>query len=463
MPKPQRIRDPLHNLIEFGTNKFEQTLWEVIQTESFQRLRRIKQLGFSEFIYPGATHTRFSHSLGVYYIAKRLLEIVKSKQPDEYAEISGQHALTAALLHDIGHGPFSHAFESVGVRLNLKMAHHEEVSDSIIRDSGSGLKKILDNEFGQGFASNVADLIKAPGPKKIYGAVVSSQFDADRLDYMQRDRLMAGTHLAGIDFSWLVSNLEIGEIPCGVDDSEQLGTQQTFVVGPKAIHAAESYVLALFQLYPTVYFHKTTRGFEKLFTELLVKFFSLVREESLQKTNLPEHHPLVRFARDSDSLSNALALDDTVITGALPLMADAEDAILRDFANRILKRKPYKCIDVFERIKQTREKDLEAQESTIQQIKDKINNWVTENCETFPRILQDNGDREPYKSFQVGKGPLNQIMARTYRDGIVDIRELSPAIAAIPKFEFYRVYYREDDSDARDFLEGVINTKVQGA
>lgn len=461
MPKPQRIRDPLHDLIEFGTAKFDQTLWKVIQTEEFQRLRRIKQLGFSEFTYPGATHTRFSHSLGVYHVAKQLLEVVKNKQPDEYVEILGQHALAAALLHDIGHGPFSHAFENVGKRLDankVKMTHHEEISDLIIRESD--IKTILDSEFGTGFASNVADLIKAPAPQKVYGAIVSSQFDADRLDYMQRDRLMAGTHLAGIDFSWLVANLEISEVEYGTPE-ESLGTSPTFVVGPKAIHAAESYILALFQLYPTVYFHKTTRGVEKLFTELLVRLFSLVNDGDFRKTSLPKKHPLISFALNPSSLSNTLALDDTVISGALSLMKDAKDTLINDLSNRILKRELYKCIDVREQIKQTIrdlpiKKQTEAEHIIEAKIKSEINAWIKEHEGERHRILSDEGRREVYKPMLTEQSPLNQIMVRVSPGKIVDIRNLSPAIKAIPPFEFYRIYYREDDLEVKNFVTNVI-------
>lgn len=179
--KPQRIRDPLHNLIAFDEKQFDQALWRVIQTPDFQRLRRIKQLGFSELVYPGATHTRFSHSLGVYHIAKRLLEIIRQKDESDYNSSFGRYAKAAALLHDIGHGPFSHAFEDVGKRLGFKLAKHEDVSDAVIRHRQ--IAAILDDEFGTGFSANVADLIKSSGASRgIYGAVVSSQFDADRLD-----------------------------------------------------------------------------------------------------------------------------------------------------------------------------------------------------------------------------------------------------------------------------------------
>lgn len=108
--KPERIRDPIHNLIEFGTGEFEQTCWRVIQTRPLQRLRRVKQLGFSEFVYPSATHSRFSHSVGVFHIARQLASVIEKIRADGYNIRRGQEAMAAALVHDIGHGPFSHAF-----------------------------------------------------------------------------------------------------------------------------------------------------------------------------------------------------------------------------------------------------------------------------------------------------------------------------------------------------------------
>src|SRR5690606_22174709 len=150
------------------------------------------------------------------------------------------------------------------------------------------------NELGSGFANDVADIIQKDGVKVVQHAVVSSQFDADRLDYVRRDRLMTGTQHAAIDFDWLIANLEIGSLPVGVADSPLVNIE-TFVLGPKAIHAAEAYVLGLFQLYPTVYFHKATRGAEKIFAELLVRFVDLVRNNGVLATGLPKNHPLVRF------------------------------------------------------------------------------------------------------------------------------------------------------------------------
>ena len=113
MPSPnERIRDPVHNLIEFAKDGFEEHCWNVVQTGPFQRLRRIKQLGFSELVYPGATHSRMAHSLGVFHTARQLTGVVHNILGQaNFDRVQANAAIAAALVHDIGHGPFSHAFE----------------------------------------------------------------------------------------------------------------------------------------------------------------------------------------------------------------------------------------------------------------------------------------------------------------------------------------------------------------
>jgi HD superfamily phosphohydrolase len=159
-------------------------------------------------------------------------------------------------------------------------------------------------ERGADINTDVADIIQGTG--KNNRAVVSSQFDADRLDYMQRDRLMTGSQHSAIDFVWLLANLEVAKVSYGVEE-QPVGDVETFVLGPKAIYAAEAYVLGLFQLYPTVYFHKATRSAEKIFAELLIRIVLLVRDGSVPSTGLPDAHPLVRFAKDPAGVSWVMA------------------------------------------------------------------------------------------------------------------------------------------------------------
>lgn len=347
----QRIRDPLHDLIEFDTDnlELENVLWRTVQTRPFQRLRRVKQLGFSDLVFPGAAHSRFAHSVGVFHTARRLMQVIRRDvHPAEESKVS--QALAAALVHDLGHGPFSHAFESVGKKLGLKMADHEHVSDALVRHG-----EVADTlrALGSGFPDDVADIISGRGESNIYRAVVSSQFDADRLDYMRRDRLMTGTQHAGIDFEWLMANIEVGTVSYGVDEAS-LGDVQTFVLGAKALYAAEGFVLGLFQLYPTIYYHKTTRGAEKIYTELLSRAVVLVQDGSVQRTGLPDTHPLVRFAKAPEEIESALGLDDTIIWGALSLMVDAPDRCVAGLAARLRDRKLYKCVDVRARLAQAK-------------------------------------------------------------------------------------------------------------
>lgn len=447
--KPQRIRDPLHNLVEFKADEFENALWQVIQTRPFQRLRRIKQLGFSDFVYPGATHSRFAHSVGVFHTARRLMVIIKEHLgTDNFQSTRAQLALAASLVHDLGHGPFSHAFEEVGKRLNIDMAKHEKVSEHLIKDSevSAPLNRLI-----SGFANDVANIINS-GPNNIYSAVVSSQFDADRLDYMRRDRLMSGTQHAAIDFDWLVANLQIGSVSSGVDE-EGLGLQETFVLGSKAIHAAETYVLGLFQLYPTVYLHKATRGAEKILTELVSRVISLAKDGSVPSTGLPTNHPLVQFAQEPDKIERVLSLDDTVIWGALPMLAEASDAAIASCAKRLWNRNLYKCIDVRGILGDLDEGDLERACASIQ---DKIRDWMSKKQHVLPQILIDQATREPYKRLQESDGPLNQIQIKTADGRQIDINECSPIIKSIKPFQLFRVYHDGSDSEARVFIEKAI-------
>ncbi len=130
--RDQRIRDPIHNLIKFSSNiQDDEILWHLLQTSPLQRLRRIKQLGFSDFVYPGASHTRFSHSVGTMQMARRMLEILRRNKgltQNEDSPLWHRATLCAALLHDVGHGPYSHAFEEVSKELGITTRHEEYTS-----------------------------------------------------------------------------------------------------------------------------------------------------------------------------------------------------------------------------------------------------------------------------------------------------------------------------------------------
>jgi len=461
--KPQRIRDPVHDLIEFSNSELERTLWQVLQTRPFQRLRRVKQLGFSDLVYPGASHSRFAHSVGVFHTARQLMDVVAARL-NERQPSKEQRALAAALVHDLGHGPFSHAFEAVGKRLKLKLASHEAMSDLLIRDGE--VADVLNQGLGSGFASDVADIIKKDGVKTVHHAVVSSQFDADRLDYMRRDRLMTGTQHAAIDFPWLIANLEIGAVEVGVDD-RRVGTIETFVLGPKAIHAAEAFVLGLFQLYPTVYFHKTTRGAEKMFIELLVRVVELVRAGTVDATGLATNHPLLRFAETPEDIETALSLDDTVVWGALSQMAQAADPVVAEFSERLRDRKLYKCRDVRVEIAHALGpvgEDAEARDAKIDAcckgVERGLTDWLAGHAGGRPRVLIDAAARSPYKSGRESAGPLDRINIRTDSGELVDLKERSGVVAALRTFRVFRVYVDRDDHQAQKAIDAIVKGEI---
>lgn len=473
--KSQRILDPLHQLIEFAPDQFEHTLWKVIQTSPFQRLRRIRQLGFSEFVFPGATHTRFAHSLGVFHTARQLMGVlqrhIREGSGPQYREHQAHVALAAALVHDVGHGMFSHAFEEVGKSFNLPMAKHEAVSVRLIQD---GEISEVFRELGSGFANDVAELIDRGQPGNLYDAVVSSQFDADRLDYMQRDRMMSGVQSSGIDAGWLMANLEIASIPMGADE-ERGGQVETLVVGPKAYQAAEGYVLSLFQLYPTLYLHKTTRAAEKVFSTLLRRLVNLCREDRVDEVGLSATHPLVRFAKAGDDLLAAQSLDDLVFWGAVPLMMDAKDRLVRECATRLFRRKLPKCIDIRRQVetavplpeKATREQRV-ARNARIQLTCERIVRELGERPEAqtvehLP-VLIDQTKRQPYKRFQDSRSLLNQILIRQgpiRGEGVIDMAELSPVVAGAELYEVCRAYVADDDSEAREVVENILRTEME--
>ena len=257
-----------------GTDKLA---WELVQTPEFQRLRRIKQLGVSEFVFPGASHSRFAHSLGVYRNAKRLLEVVQQLLGKEEAQKQenvrrAKVVRIAALLHDIGHGPFSHAFErareAIAKARDAGPVHgYEEFTSKLIVDHAGQIKPLLDG-VDRDFAREVSELIAAENPKDLYHAIVSSSFDEDKLDYLVRDRYMTGTETGSIDYDWLINSLDTYDVDIAPDNDEPPYVK-TVAFKLKGRQAAEDFLLARYRLYAQVYFHKTTRGIEKLVSALV--------------------------------------------------------------------------------------------------------------------------------------------------------------------------------------------------
>lgn len=435
MAKTQRVLDPIHGLITFrAEDPVDQLAWDLINTREFQRLRRIRQLGFSEFVFPGATHTRFSHSIGVFHTARQLMEVIKRKQKN-FDEDRALVALCAALIHDLGHGPFSHTFENVE-KDRGKKKHHEEWTAELIKGAtevNAVLKKVRNR-----FSDDVAELLTQKEPKDIYAAIVSSQFDADRLDYMRRDRYMAGSGAGGFDFDWLVDCLEVGKITHSLGGEDDFVEVDGLYLNFKGLQAAEGYLLARKYLYLQVYMHKTTRAAEKMLGALLAAVAKAIKEGDDQ-SGLPARHALREFYKsESPSLEAYTGLDDMVVWGALPYLAESKIPIIRDLAIRIHTRRLYKCLDVGMLA-------LKVRGDSLPRFRKRLADEVERlGLELGTTLLADRAKLSIYGDFNFDeRGALQKVLIGD-KDNKDDIATLSKTIAAVEDERVYRLYVPDE-------------------
>lgn len=338
---PKVIRDPVHGIVPFEDTKRDQLLLELINTREFQRLRRIKQLGMSEFVFPGANHSRFAHSIGVMHTARMFLKSLMEKESKGLSPETQAAILSAALLHDLGHGPFSHAFEKVTGQ------KHEKYTLEVIRNPKTEVNKRL-RKFSKDLPKHVAAFfdepvddrkLKAAGIPKYVVQIVSSQLDADRSDYLLRDSHATGADYGKFDLPWLVHHL----YPNPEKDK--------YYIGKKAFSTAEQYVFCRYHMYRSVYFHKTTRAAEVMLRLLFKRFAEVLKKgKILDVANrvAPGASPVLvkAFAKKSLTLDGYLGLDDFSINEFFKSAAVGKDKTMAALANGLLHRRLYKAVDV---------------------------------------------------------------------------------------------------------------------
>ena len=342
---PQVVRDPVHDLIAFEDNPSDRLLLALIDTKEIQRLRRIKQLGFTELVFRAANHSRFAHSLGVLQIARRMLDHFQKMAGRALDEPQRMLVLAASLLHDVGHGPFSHAFEKVigqkHERFTLEIIQSERTEvNRVLRAVDPQLPQRLTQFFSPEVgADDEGSPRAAPGDLPPYlTQIVSSQLDADRCDYLLRDSHATGTNYGQYDLSWLLAQLRI--LPDG----------RRFYLSRKALSAAEAYVFARFHMYRTVYFHKTTRAAEVMLRLLLQRYKELLDgagSPAAKAEVVPGAPPaLVSIFSGSTALDDYLLLDDYTLAEFMKGCEKATDDILRELAGGLLHRRLFKAVDV---------------------------------------------------------------------------------------------------------------------
>ena len=311
-------RDSVHNIIRVNTDSDEgRLIVSLIDTPEFQRLRRIRQLGLAYFAYQAAEHSRFTHSLGAFHLAARAIAKLRLTYniPDE-----AQTAVrVAALVHDIGHGPFSHVIESI---LDF---HHEDFTIEAVLSSETEVGRLL-RQYSPELAENVASIIRGDFKPLALAQLVSSQLDVDRMDYLLRDSLMTGAKYGIYDLEWIIKSIEINE----KDD-------HLYISAP-GIYAVEDYLQARYYMYRQVYFHRTLRSAEAVLRMLLKRALYLFQngEPVWYAAGAPMEKVL---AGEKLGLAEHLELDDTDVMFSIKRWQHAADPILADLANRFLNRR----------------------------------------------------------------------------------------------------------------------------
>ena len=318
-------RDSVHNIIRVNTDSAEgKLIVSLIDTPEFQRLRRIRQLGLAYFAYQAAEHSRFSHSLGAFHLAARM--IAKLRLTYQIPEEAQTAVRVAALLHDIGHGPFSHVIESI---LDF---HHEQFTIEAVLSVDTKVGQLL-REYSSELPGNVASIIRGDYPHKALSQLVSSQLDVDRMDYLLRDSLMTGAKYGIFDLEWIIKSIEINE----VDD-------HLYVSAP-GMYAVEDYLQARYYMYRQVYFHRTLRSAEAILRVLLRRALTLKAVNGL--VWVAEGTPMEKIlSGDKLGLRDHLELDDTDVMYSIKRWQASADSVLSDLSKRFLDRRLFKAFDL---------------------------------------------------------------------------------------------------------------------
>ncbi len=312
------INDPLYGFI---TIPFE-LVFKLIEHPYFQRLRRIRQLGMTHLVYPGAHHTRFHHALGAMHLMGAAIEVLRSKGHKITAE-EAEAVTIAILLHDIGHGPFSHALED-SIVPGIK---HEEIS-KLFMDR-------LNEEFG-GALTLAITIFQNEYPKRFLHQLVSSQLDMDRLDYLGRDSFFTGVSEGVISHERIIKMLEVHDDKLAIEE--------------KGIYSIEKFIVARRLMYWQVYLHKTVVSAEWMLINILRRAREIARkDDSLFATPplrvfLLKDYNITDFKKNPSLLESFARLDDSDITTSVKLWSDSSDSVLSFLSKGMMNRKLYKIL-----------------------------------------------------------------------------------------------------------------------
>lgn len=463
------IRDPVHNLITLAGEEGELILALLGQPE-FQRLRRIRQLGLASLVYPGAEHSRWAHSLGVCHLSGRMLDVLLrryGKRSNEHRALAGvrREIIAAALLHDVGHGPFSHVFEraipSPKAPPKNYPKDHEGWSERIIRERFAAILK----KHGVRVEVVTGLIDKADRENLLAKDFISSQLDADRMDYLLRDSRATGPKYGEFDVEWLLHSIRIGSVKVKGQGKPLL--RLCFDSG-KAVHVVEEYIQAREFMYVQVYTHKTTRAYEAMLKNIL-GLAAAITNGNVRRAPRPCPPALAKLlAREEVSTDEYLSLDDFRLWctfldwSQFASGRNKRFARLRALCDRLVnRRKPYRVFEFDVRHEEGRQRYQRAIE---------IQAELENSAERHSLDLDSFADlayRNLFYRTSSGAEEQEDRVIQLIDDGgrTHPAESLSDVIRAISTIEtkIYRLYYDETDDAIVDRLrnEGWIKGKAR--
>ncbi|WP_281627224.1 HD domain-containing protein [Traorella massiliensis] len=367
------MRDPVHGYIHVEY----QVIWDCINAREFQRLRRIHQLGGTYMVYHTAEHSRFAHSLGVYEITRRMVNEVSGLK--ELSEEDKVTVMCAALLHDVGHGPFSHAFEAI------TPTSHETYTRRIILED-TQIHRILSN-VSNDFPNKVASIIDYSHPNDLLNQIVSGQLDADRMDYLLRDAYFTGTSYGNFDLERILRTMRVKE--------------SKIVMKESGIHTVEDYIMARYHMYWQGYFHPVTRSYEAILHSIFKRLKDLYERDPFKLDHIRMFQP---FLKQQDTVEDHFKMDESAALYGFTLLSESDDPIAADLARRLLNR------DLFEYETISDESDLERIKKRVLQL----------GYDPEYYVIHDEAKQRPYQPYKSGEGHNIWILKE---DG--EIKELS--------------------------------------
>jgi uncharacterized protein len=318
-------RDPVHNIIRLRTDSSEgELMMRLIDAPEFQRLRRIKQLGLGLYTYQGAEHSRFTHSLGAFHLMTRVLDQLGEAHYIDPANRVAARA--AALLHDVGHGSFSHVMEKV---LGF---HHETWTVQVLLSEETEVGQLL-RSFAPALPAKVAAIIEGSFQPAALAQLVSSQLDVDRMDYLLRDSLMTGAKYGIYDLEWIINALAIDE------EGDRI------YVGARGLYAVEEYLQARYYMFRQVYFHRTLRSAEAVLRSVLRRALDLLQSGvDVWYASDTAFEKVLR--RKSLTITEHLEIDDSDVLFHVKQWQRSSDPVLNDLSRRFVGRRLFKAIDL---------------------------------------------------------------------------------------------------------------------